>query len=377
MNNPFQPRNAHSSSPPRGLAPSSKVSSKVKILLSVLLSILPSIVFARKLDSKIEHAMAYGAEAKICLKVCDDTGAPVPDASVCAAFDRLPKPQSVYGKTDTNGVCVVKGKTNGNKVVFLVGKVGYYGSRMEISYVPMGKEHDVMDGKWQPYGAVESIELRKIRNPVHLSVAFERKFSNTKAINAWIGFDMEKRDFVQPYGKGENMDFEVFFDWDGKWFPDYTGMEKRIRFTNKFSGYYQCTANTVSEFKGPYSASPTATYLQNADFFERVIIDEEAVWKDYERKFFDESKCWVVRSRCKVDAEGHLVSAHYSIINNIEFGCDKDGIACICVTGAFNTFPNDTNLEDIETAERSRHFVRQCEPPPSPSKNTLKSLWPF
>ena len=350
---------------------------EVKTLTVMCLLVLPCIVFARKLAPEVEHAMAYGAEAKICLKICDDKGTPVTNASVCAAFDILPKPHSVYGKTDTNGVCVVKGRTNGNKVVFLVGKNGYYGSRMEISYVPMGKEYDVKDGKWQPYGAVESIELQKIRNPAHLAVAHIREFNNTKEINSWIGFDLEKHDFVQPYGKGETMDFEVFFDWDGKWFHDYTGMGKRIRFTDKFTGYYQCAVKVVSEFKGPYSALPDATYQQNADFYERVIIDPNAYGRRYDRKVFDKNKCWVVRSRCKVDAEGNLVSAHYSVINNIAFGCDKGGVAYICVTGAFNPTPNDTNLEDVETAERSHHFIRQCEPPPPSPKKKRKSLWPF
>lgn len=336
---------------------------KVKSLTVMCLLALPYIVLARKLAPGVERAMAYGAEAKICLKVSDDTGAPVSNASVCVNFDMLPTPHSVYGKTDTNGVCIVKGKTNGNKVVFLVGKDGYYGSRTEISYVPMGAEHDVKDGKWQPYGAIENIELRKIRNPAHLSVAFEREFNYTRAINTWVGFDLEKRDFVQPYGKGETMDFEVFFDWDGKWFHDYTGMGEKIRFTDKFSGYYQCAVKAVSEFRGPYSALPDARYQQDADFYERVIIDPNAYGRRYERKVFDKNKCWVIRSRCKVDAEGNLVTAHYSVINNIAFGCDKGGVACICVTGAFNPTPNDTNLEDIETVERSRHFIRHCEPP--------------
>jgi hypothetical protein len=349
---------------------------KVKTLIVMCFLTLPCIAFARKLAPEVEHAMAYGAEAKISLKICDDKGVPVSNASVCAGFDMLPRPHSVYGKTDTNGVCVVKGKTNGNKVVFLVGKDGYYGSRKEISYVPMWKEHDVKDGKWQPYGAVESMELRKIRNPAHLTVSYSHEFNNTKVINAWIGFDLEKRDFVQPYGKGEIADLEVLFDWDGKTFADYRGIAMKIRFTEKFSGYYQCVGKTVSEFKGPYFALPDATYQQDADFHERVIIDPNAYGRRYDRKFFDENNCWVVRSRCKVDAEGNLVSAHYSIVYNIEFGYDKGGGVCICVTGAFNPTPNDTNLEDVETAKRSRFFIRHCEPPPS-SKKKRKSLWPF
>lgn len=350
---------------------------KVKTLTVMCLLALPCIVFARKLAPEVERAMAYGAEAKICLKVHDDMGCPVTNASVSVYFDMLPNPHSVYARTDTDGMCVVKGKTNGNKVRFLVGKEGYYGSKKELSYVPMYAEHDVKNGKWQPYGAVESIELRKIRNPAHLSVAFEREFNNTKEINSWIGFDFEKKDFVRPHGNGEIADLEVFFDWDGRTFADYRGMAMKIRFAEKFSGYYQSAVNAVSEFKGPYSALPGATYQQDADFYERVIIDPNAYGRRYDRKFFDESRCWIVRSRCKVDAEGNLVSAHYSVINNIEFGYDKGGVACICVTGAFNPTPNDTNLEDVETAERSRHFIRHCKPPPPPMKKKRKSLWPF
>ena len=336
---------------------------KVKLLQTLLLLTLPCVVFARWLKPEVKHAMAYGAEAKICLKICDDMGLPVSNASVRTYFDMLPVPHSVYGKTDTNGVCVVKGKTNGNKIEFFVGKEGYYGSNKEKIFIKMGEEHDVKDGKWQPYGAMETIELRKIRNPAYLAVAHMREFNNTKEISSWIGFDLCKRDFVRPYGMGEIADFEVFFDWDKGCFADYKGMATKIRFTGKFFGYYQCAANAVSEFKGPYSAFPDAKYQQNADFFERVIIDPNAYGRRYDRKFFDGNKCWVVRSRCKVDVDGNLVSAHYSVINNIAFGCDKGGVACICVTGAFNPTPNDTNLEDIETAKRSRHFIRQCEPP--------------
>ena len=136
---------------------------KVKPLTVMCLLALPCIAFARKLAPEVEHAMAYGAEARICMKICDDIGAPVSNASVCAVFDMLPKPHSVYGKTDTNGVCVVKGRTNGNKVVFLVGKDGYYGSRKEISYVLMGAEHDVRDGKWQPYGEKRTLIVKRPR----------------------------------------------------------------------------------------------------------------------------------------------------------------------------------------------------------------------
>ena len=91
---------------------------KVKTLTVMCLLALPCVVLARKLAPEVEHAMAYGAEAKICLKVCDDVGQPVTNASVAVVFDMLPRPHSVYGKTDSNGICVAEGKTNGNKIRF-------------------------------------------------------------------------------------------------------------------------------------------------------------------------------------------------------------------------------------------------------------------
>ena len=347
---------------------------EVRSLSALLLLVLPCAMFARSLKPEVEHAMAHGAKAMICLKICDDTGAPVSNASVRAEFDMLPTPHSVYGKTDTNGVCVVTGKTNGNKVVFSVGKEGYYGSRKEMSYVPMGGEHDVKDGKWQPYGAEEVIELRKIRNPAHLAVSHMREFIYTRTVNAWVGFDLERRDFVRPYGNGEAADFEVFFEWDGKCFADYKGLALKIRFADKFSGYYQREVNAYSEFRGPYAALIGESYMQSAGFFERVIIEDSTYGRRYDRHFFNQEKCWIVRSRCKIDANGNLISAHYSVVNNIEFGYERGGVAGLCITGAFNPTPNDTNLEDIETAERSRGFLRQCEPPSEPKKKPRKWL---
>lgn len=346
---------------------------QVTRLLIVVGVTIPCVLSAGKLSPEVERAIAHGAEAKIRLKVYDDGGAPVSNASVRAFFDMLPEPHSTYGKTDTNGICVVKGKTNGNKIRFLVGKEGYYGSRKGTTYIEMGKEHDVKDGKWQPYGADEIVELRKIRNPTHLSVAFMREFTDTKTTNTWLGFDFDKRDYVRPYGKGEVADFEVFFDWDGRCFADYRGMGLKIRFVDKFSGYYQCNTVGSSDFKWPYAALPDASYRQDADFFTRVIVEDSGYGRRYERRHFDRDKCWVVRSRCKVDEEGNLVSAHYSVVNNIEFAYEKGGVAGICIMGAFNPTPSDTNLEDVETVKRSRGFIRQCEPPAPQKKRNLLS----
>ena len=307
----------------------------------LLLLALPYAVIARKLAPEVEHAMAYGAKAKICLKVSDDMGLPVSNASVRTYFDMLPDPHSVYGKTDTNGICVVEGKTNGNKVEFFVDKDGYYGTRRSITYIQMNAEHDVKDGKWQPYGDVETIILRDIRNPIDMPHEFFWRFKYTKEINTWIGYDIKENDFVAPAGKGKFADFEVYIDWNGEWLPTYTGMSVKIRFTEPFGGYYACEVNEESAFTGPYAALPGSIRLTEAEFSERVFDNG----RRREQKHFDHAKCWVVRSRCKVSPDDKLVAANYSVIYDVVFTCKKGGLGGFCITYVFNPTPNDTNLE--------------------------------
>ena len=110
-----------------------------------------------------------------------------------------------------------------------------------------------------------------------------------------------------------------------------------------------------SEFIGPYSASARFAYLKEASFSERMLDDGR-----WERNQFDQRKCWVVRTRCKVDDDGRMISANYAVVHNIELSCDQDGVAGICVIGAFNPTPNDTNLEPLrERRKRGKRNMPQ------------------
>ena len=341
-----------------------------RMLVSLLLA-LPCIVFARRLPPEVEHAMGYGAEAKICLKVCDDMGTPVTNASVCAVFDMLPKPHSVYGKTDANGVCVVKGKTNGNKVRFLVGKEGYYGSQREFSYVPMHAEHDVKDGKWQPYGADEVIALRKMRSPQQMTKT--DKWINVPQTNTWIGVDLLKGDFIKPFGAGDNADVEVLVEWDGR--PPWESVYCRadMRFVGQFSGGYYVDNVCDSKQPYPYMADKASCFAER----EIRIVNRNGSRQKLSstRVPFRQVSSLVIRTRCVADENGEVTSASYGYINDFDVGPSK-GFAAVRISYVLNPTPNDTNLEDIEIAKRSRHFIRHCEPPPS-AKKERESLWPF
>lgn len=315
---------------------------KATILSSICILITVQ-SYALKKDPSYRDARRNGAMAKMELRIVNDDGVPIPyaDVDVFMGMNFRPKGYSITGRTDTNGVFIVKGKTCGDEIVVNIAKAGFYRTAKTFKFAEMGHEHEVSDGHWQPYGNRESIILRDIRNPIELPHENFWKFKYTKALNTWIGYDIKENDFVAPNGNGKVADFEVYIDWNGEWIPTYTGMSVKIRFTEPFGGYYAYDIKGDSEFKGPYSAVPSSIHLAEADFYERVIDNGER----REQKHFDPAKCWIVRSRCKVSPDGKLIEANYSIIYDIAFTCKSGGYGGFCITGAFNPTPNDTNLE--------------------------------
>ena len=293
----------------------------------------------RNLSAAFKDAQTNGADARVRLCIHDEQGAPIADASIRATLSNRVSDYSMYGVTDTNGIYVVSGRTTGDYLQFLVTKAGYYDSWKGISYIEMGKEHEVVGGKWQPFDSVHSIVLRHKQNPVASEIG-RGNFALTKHLNCWLGFDIQKHDFVHPHGSGEVADFEVMIEWNGKWYPDYTGMGINLRFTMPYSGYYETPVNPVSEFKGPYAADVEKTFCQSATFDEQVVSLTKRI-----RHSFNDNKCWVVRSRCKVDDAGKLISANYSVIHKINFCGKPDGRGGLRLTGGYNSTPNDTNLE--------------------------------
>lgn len=291
------------------------------------------------LNAAFKSAQTNGAEARVRLRILDESGSPIAKARIRATLANRESDYSMHGVTDTNGIYVVAGSTTGDYLQFLVTKTGYYDSWEGSSYIEMGKEHEVVGGKWQPFDVVHSIVLRRVQNPKALEVGCGN-FALTKHLNCWIGFDIQKHDFVHPHGGGEVADFEAMIEWNGKWYPDYTGMGINLRFTTPYSGYYEVPINPVSKFKGPYAADVEKTFCQSATFDEQVVSQTKRI-----RHPFNDNKCWVVRSRCKVDDMGKLISANYFVIHKINFCGKPDGKGGLRLTGAYNPTPNDPNLE--------------------------------
>ena len=293
-------------------------------------------------DGDFDKALKEGATACLTIRVVDDEGSPVQDATIEARFDAAFNAPGSVGTflTDTNGIARVSGRT-GKALSFRASKDGHYGAGGEACYVSMGQ--GVKDGRWLPFDLERMIVLRRIRNPV----ADMPRVSGpryTKNMGMWMGFDLAKYDFVAPNGNGHCADMEVKFDWDGQRGVDFNGMEVCVRFVEPYSGAYYQDRVMMSDFKEAYFALTNGMYRKEFNFYSRPVRDDGGHILKRDQKLFDPEKALIIRSRCVIDSEGTLKQANYSEVADLTFGCGSRG-AWIMFQPIFNPLPNDTNLE--------------------------------
>ena len=307
-----------------------------------------------KVSDAVFQALTKGAQTKIELHIQDDDGTPVPDAKIKAYLGMNFRPLGTWikGTTDTNGVFVLEGKTCGDEIEVFVAKDGYYGSHVVYCYAKMGEERDVKDGKWQPYGAAEKIGLRKIKNPIRLvsnveSMAYDFSITVT---NVAVGFDMMKNDWVAPYGAGDTSDFYLEFRSDGLP-PNASRFAQLIMtYSEPFGAVYEVPVATQSNFKGCYTVDGDKFGTRPFLFENRMTESGRQIDR------LGENRLFVVRSRCKVDEHGRLVSANYATLDYLSFSTSFKGPGGCRLCYHFNPTPNDMNLEAEETARRPQNF---------------------
>ena len=297
------------------------------IIPALAVLVLAQFAMYARADSDLLRAIKYGATAQLTVKIVDDAKQPVEGAKIEARFDAAlsASGESKSFVSDTNGMAIVSGRT-GKSVYLRVTKDGYYGSTTEIGYAGLGL--GVRGKNWQPWNMTKEIVLRPIKKPLAVKVPVEN----------W------RIAVVRPHGKGEVADMEIKIDWDGRRFPNYTGIDVYIRFPQKYAGGYYQDRFMGSDFKDSYLALTNATYLKEFRFYEHPVRDTHGELLRYEVNDFDPSKVLIIRSRCVLDENGKLKDARYSQISNFRFGCDDKG-GCIMFQPIFNPTPNDTNLE--------------------------------
>ena len=311
-----------------------------RLFIMALLSVIAISAFALKKDPAYRDARRFGALARMKIHVVDNQGLGVPEADVKVfmGMNFRPKGYSIAGRTDATGVFTVEGKTCGDEINIDVVKTGYYSSMKKMCFAEMGAEHEVRDGKWQPFEDNVIVTLRRIENPIGLVV--HDKLIDVAQTNVWLGFDMEKKDFVKPAGNGHKTDFEVMVEWDGLPAWESKMCSAEIRFLEeKTGGYY---VENVSESVFPYSYEAQS----NSPYSERHIRIVDRNGDPHTTKIlFAKNASFVTRTRGVVDEHGKIKSANYGSIRRIEIGPSRRGVALLRLSYIFNPTPNDTNLE--------------------------------
>lgn len=308
---------------------------------------LVGICFGGNKDAEFEHAMVNGASVCIRLRVVGDDGEAVGDAkvNVLLGMNFRERANHVTGFTSADGEFVIKGITTGNEIEIQVSKDGYYRSNDALCLITRQGNAKVRDGKWQPWGEERKIRLRKIKNPIYL--IRHEKTMYIPETNVWMGLDLSCGDWTEPFGKGKESDIEVRVLWDGK-SPEYSRYCKtEARFVKPMSGFYELRNVMESKMPYPYEANSNATYGLNFEYYDRkngAKMRTELLPNDNR----------VLRVRCEITKDGRLRCANYCGLRCLEaspgMAGEKAVLGLECV---FNPTPNDTNLEDMDIAQRT------------------------
>ena len=311
-----------------------------KFIVFAVLS--PLVLQVVAMEPAMEDAIRHGAMAKICYRVIDDEGCPVSNAVAHVWFSSYARHQDDADwlvTTDTNGMFTVEHRTN-ESLDCGFDKDGYYHSSDQILFrdrkdVPV----KVKDGKWQPYGEMRTVVLKRIKNPWSAKVhTDEQRHRKIPAFDQWLPFDMEVSDWLAPYGNGVHNDVLLRFNKAGSGRVGDFAFTMDACFTNNpYAGFYSKPLDMFSDLRTDYCADTNADYC--TDY--RFMID--AIGKGRVKEMGLEKDSYLVfRTRTQVDENGKLVGAHYGKYCG---GWRSDNTELHLGAGCFNPVENDTNIE--------------------------------
>lgn len=313
-------------------------------LLMLCSLVLPAVA----MDRAMEDAIRHGAMAKISYRVIDDEGCPISNAVAHVWFSSYARHQDDADwlvTTDANGMFTVEHRTN-ESLDCGFDKEGYYHSSDQIMFRDRKDIFPaVKNGKWQPYGEKRTVVLKRIKNPIEINRHSKCGGLKIPDYNTWIGFDFERYSFVRPYGDGEVPDVLLRFSMDDSPARGYYS-QMEVSFTNNpYAGAYRLKRDEKSEFQFSYTAKTNEQY--NSVYVFRY---EHGLSKPPVELKLPKDEYLIFRTRTELDDEGNLKSAYYGRLGAWDFV----GPAGVVISNlAFNPTPNDTNLEDAETARRS------------------------
>jgi len=247
--------------------------------------------------------------AKLTAKIVDENGASIQGASVCLSFSAAKhgdggglKSFGKEGLSDKNGLFLDSSETL-PLVGVVVDKDGHYRSIQKYEF----KSSSLLLNRWEPWNPTIEVVLKKKRNPVPMYMG-GMDWAAIPKLDEPVGFDLERGDWVVPYGKGTVNDFVFVFKSTQRAWTDYES-SYTLRFANEKDGIQEFVfdRNNQSLYRWPFEA-PETGYLPT---LQKYRNDSPATnLQTNERKEIN----YIFRVRTKTDKNGNIVAATYGKI---------------------------------------------------------------
>jgi len=274
----------------------------------------------------------YLSEVSMTIKAVDDMKQPVSNALVSIGYDqgeydRVKQPSIDLvrkGLTATNGIFSATEKILNTKVWYSVQKEGWY-----THYGKYAFKRNRETKKWDPPCATNTVVLKKIKNPIPMYV--KRVNLGVPEYKTKLGFDLDKGDWVTPYGSGIHTDLVALAECDDPKDMFNQNFRMIISFPNEKDGIIAdgvYDSNSGSRLRSDHMA-PESGYEP-----EWVQVRHRTKYKIIENNY-DSSRKYYFRVRTKLDEHGNIISAQYGKIYG-DF---------LAFTYYLNPTPNDRNVE--------------------------------
>jgi len=249
------------------------------------------------------------------LKVVDEEGRPVADASARIGAERRPVGDESSGKgvfaegvTDPNGYFSGVVETwNASQAGYRVQKEGHYG--VWLTY----RSKSPINGKWQPWNPTVEVLLKQIKNPVPMYA--KNVTAEVPVSHADVGYDLVEGDWVAPHGKGVAADMILHCDGEVQDDRNYRGT-LTVSFPGAGNGLipFEIAQPKISPLRMPYHA-PEDGYGSTQTW--RSVRRYNAQTRKNEEYIDDSSptRNYFIRVRSELDANGKVLKAMYGKIH--------------------------------------------------------------
>jgi hypothetical protein len=216
------------------------------------------------------------------------------------------------GLSSTKGEFVSTGEGLLPQVTIYARSQGCYDSSVIYKF-----DKKLIFNRWEPWNPTIEVVLKKKRNPVPMIMGGPDWVAIPK-LDTPVGYDLEKGDWVAPYGTGIINDLTIEFNLSSRAYTDYDA-NMTISFPNGQDGIqeYWFDKAEQSAYKWPFEA-PLSGYKRSVNVFERDT--PENGYKTNKK----EGVNYIFRIRTKLDKDGNVISANYGKFTG-EFGISRKG----------------------------------------------------